>query len=116
MASNSTHPGEVTDSEESTDDITVHGTGHTLHLDWAVAQHALLWPVLRTTLRTKYREKILRYQKQYVDIDRYIIRFNITEQNNIKKTRRKTKSKDSKTVFSFPQLILELLDRHQRRD
>lgn len=112
MASNSTHPGEVTDSEESTDDITVHGAGHTLHLDWAVAQHALLWPVLRTTLRTKYWEKILRYQKQYVDIDRYIyiIRFNITEQNNIKKTRRKTKSKDSKTVFFFPQLILELLD------
>lgn len=110
MASNSTHPGEVTDSEESTDDITVHGTGHTLHLDWAVAQHALFWPVLRTTLRTKYREKIIRYQKKYIDIDRYIIRFNITEQNNIKKTRRKTKSKDSKTVFFFPQLILELLD------
>lgn len=91
MVSNSTHPGEVTDSEESTDDITVHGAGHTLHLDWAVAQHALFWPVLRTTLRTKYREKIIRYQKKYIDIDRYIIRFNITEQNNKEKNKEKNK-------------------------
>lgn len=47
-----TDPGEVADSEQSTDNVTVHGAGHALHLDRAVAQHALLWPVLRTTLST----------------------------------------------------------------
>lgn len=45
-----TNPGEVADSEESADNITVHRAGHTLHLDWTVTQHALFWPILRTAL------------------------------------------------------------------
>ena len=47
-----TDPGEVADSEESADNITVHRAGHTFHLDRTVTQHALLWPVLGTTLST----------------------------------------------------------------
>lgn len=48
----STHPGEVVDSEQATDDITVHRAGYTIHLHVTVTQHSFFWPVLRTTLNT----------------------------------------------------------------
>lgn len=48
----STDPGEVVDSEEPTDDVTVHRAGYTVHLHVTVTQHSFLWPVLRTTLNT----------------------------------------------------------------
>lgn len=43
--------GEVTYSEETADDVTIHGAGHTFNLDRTVAKHPLFRPVLRTALR-----------------------------------------------------------------
>lgn len=48
----STDPGDVVDSEQPTDDVTVHRAGYTIHLHVTVTQHSFFWPVLRTTLNT----------------------------------------------------------------
>lgn len=47
-----TDPGEVADSEQATDDVTVHRAGHAFHLHGTITQHPFFWPVLRTALKT----------------------------------------------------------------
>lgn len=45
-----TYSSEVTYSEETADDVTIHGAGHAFDLDRTVAKHPLFRPILRAAL------------------------------------------------------------------